>query len=278
MEKILIPCDFSDEATNAFRLAVEMAHATSAEIHAVHVIELPIMHEDVLTPLPSFDETLLKELSERGEEKFSALKAEYAKEHIHLETKIEYGPILSSLLDYQKDQKISLIVMGTKGSTGLEEVLIGSTAEKIVRHSACPVIVVKHYSNLADLKNIVFPNSMEEGQEDLVMHVKALQFALKAKLHLVWIDTSTKGSDHKVVKNRLEDFARRFMMTNYTVNVTSAKNKEVGVIDFTHQIKADMIAMGTHARKGLSHFFKGSITEDVVNHVDCPIWTYAIKK
>lgn len=110
------------------------------------------------------------------------------------------------------------------------------------------------------------------------MHVKALQFALKAKLHLVWIDTSTKGSDHKVVKNRLEDFARRFMMTNYTVNVTSSKNKEVGVIDFTHQIKADMIAMGTHARKGLSHFFKGSITEDVVNHVDCPIWTYAIKK
>jgi nucleotide-binding universal stress UspA family protein len=278
MEKILIPCDFSDEATNAFRLAVDMAHATSAEIHALHVIELPIMHEDVLTPLPSFDETLLKELSERSEEKFSAMKSEYAKEHIHLETKIEYGPILSSVLDYQKDQKISLIVMGTKGSTGLEEVLIGSTAEKIVRHSECPVIVVKHYSKLEDLKNIVFPNSMEEGQEDLVMHVKALQFALKAKLHLVWIDTSAKGSDHKVVKNRLEDFARRFMMTNYTVNVTSAKNKEVGVIDFTHQIKADMIAMGTHARKGLSHFFKGSITEDVVNHVDCPIWTYAIKK
>jgi nucleotide-binding universal stress UspA family protein len=73
MEKILVPCDFSDEATNAFRLAVEMAHATSAEIHAVHVIELPIMHEDVLTPLPSFDETLLKELNERAEEKFSTM-------------------------------------------------------------------------------------------------------------------------------------------------------------------------------------------------------------
>jgi nucleotide-binding universal stress UspA family protein len=278
MEKILVPCDFSDEATNAFRLAVEMAHATSAEIHAVHVIELPIMHEDVLTPLPSFDETLLKELNERAEEKFSTMKLEYAREHIHMETKIEFGPILSTLLDYHKDQKISLVVMGTKGSTGLEEVLIGSTAEKIVRHALCPVMVVKHYSKLEDLKNIVFPNSMEAGQEDLVMHVKALQFALNAKLHLVWIDTSLKGSDHNAVKNRLEDFARRFMMTNYTVNVFHAKNKEVGVIDFTHRIKADMVAMGTHARKGLSHFFKGSVTEDVVNHVDCPIWTYVIKK
>jgi nucleotide-binding universal stress UspA family protein len=68
------------------------------------------------------------------------------------------------------------------------------------------------------------------------------------------------------------------MLTDYTVNVFEAKNMEVGVIDFTHKINADMVAMGTHARKGLSHFFKGSVTEDVVNHVDCPIWTYAIKK
>jgi nucleotide-binding universal stress UspA family protein len=278
MEKILVPCDFSDEATNAFRLAIDLAHATSAEIHVVHVIELPMMHEDVLTPLPSFDETLLKELSERAEEKFSTMKLEYAKEHLPIETKIEFGPILSTLLDYLQDQKITLVMMGTKGSTGLEEVLIGSTAEKIVRHAECPVIVVKHHTRLEDLKNIVFPNSMEGGQEDLVMHLKALQFALNAKLHLVWVDTSVKGSDHAFVKNKLEEFARRFMMTNYTVNVFQAKNKEAGVIDFTHRIKADIVAMGTHARKGLSHFFKGSVTEDVVNHVDCPIWTYAIKK
>lgn len=278
MEKILIPCDFSEEATNAFRLAIEMAHVTSAEIDVVHVIELPIMHEDVLMPMSSFDETLLKELRERAEEKFSAMKLNHSKEHLPIVTRIEFGPIVSSLIDYIKSQQISLVIMGTKGTTGLEEALIGSTAEKIVRHAECPVMVVKKYSKLADLKNIVFPNSIEDGQEDLVMHVKALQFALKAKLHMVWIDTSHKGSDPFVVTNKLEEFARRFMLTNYTVNVFAAKNMEVGVIDFTHKINADMVAMGTHARKGLSHFFKGSITEDVVNHVDCPIWTYAIKK
>ena len=58
MEKILVPCDFSEQAIHAFRLAIDIANTSSAEVHVLHVIELPIMHDDVLTPLPSFDENL----------------------------------------------------------------------------------------------------------------------------------------------------------------------------------------------------------------------------
>lgn len=278
MEKILVPCDFSENATDAYRLAIEIAHAFSAEVHIIHVIELPIMHDDILTPMPSFDETLLKELSERAEDKFAALKKEFAGEHLFINTKIEFGPIVPTILDYEQENNISLIVMGTKGVSGMQEVFVGSTAEKVVRHARCPVIAVKRRASLSELKHIVFPNSMEEGQEDLVMHIKALQNALNATLHLVWIDTSTKADDHIVVKQKLEAFANRFMLKDYTVNVFKANNKETGIINFTHWINASMIAMGTHARKGLSHLFKGSVTEGVVNHVDCPIWTYAINK
>ncbi len=278
MNKILIPCDFSEQAIHAFRLAVDMAHVSSAELHLLHVIELPIMHDDVLTPMPSFDETLLKELSERAEEKFTALKKDFSKEHLFITSKIEYGPIVPSILDYLESQKISLIVMGTKGVSGLEEVLIGSTAEKVVRNASCPVIAVKRQISISELQHIVFPNSMEEGQEDLLMHVKEMQHVLNAKLHMVWIDTSTKADDHTVVKRQMDEFAKRFMLKDYTINVFKANNKETGIINFTHWMNANMIAMGTHARKGLSHLLKGSVTEGVVNHVDCPIWTYVIKR
>jgi len=277
MEKILIPCDFSEQAINAFRLAVDIAHALSAELHLLHVIELPIMHDDVLTPLPSFDENLLKELSERAEIKLIELKKEFTNEHPFINSKIEFGPIITSITDYVEENDITLIAMGTKGISGLEEVLVGSTAEKVVRHATCPVIAVKKRTSLNELKHIVFPNSMEDGQEDLVLHVKNLQHVLKATLHLVWIDTTDKSDDQSVVKQQMETFAKRFMLKDYTVNVFKANNNETGIINFTHWINASMIAMGTHARKGLSHLFKGSVTEDVVNHVDCPIWTYVIK-
>ena len=238
MEKILIPCDFSENATDAYRLAIEIAHASGAEVHIIHVIELPIMHDDVLTPMPSFDETLMKELNERAEEKFAALKKEFAGEHLFINTKIEFGPIVPTILDYEQENNISLIVMGTKGVSGMQEVFVGSTAEKVVRHARCPVIAVKRRVSFSELKHIVFPNSMEEGQEDLVMHVKALQSPLGATLHLVWIDTSGKADDHVVVKQKLETFATRFMLKDYTVNVFKANNKETGIINFTHWINA----------------------------------------
>jgi len=278
MDKILIPCDFSEHAINAFRLAVDLAHVSAAEVHLLNVIELPIMHDDVLTPMPSFDETLLKELGERAKSKFEELKKDFAKEHLFIHTKIEFGPIVPTIMDYLDDNGITLIVMGTKGVSGLEEVLIGSNAEKVVRNASCPVIAVKTRTTLDELKHIVFPNSLEEGQEDLVLHVKALQHALKATLHMVWIDTSSKVDDHIVVRKQLEEFAKRFMLKDYTINVFKANDRETGIMRFTHWINANMIAMGTHARKGLSHLFKGSIAEGVVNHVDCPIWTYVIKR
>jgi nucleotide-binding universal stress UspA family protein len=278
MEKILVPCDFSDQAIHAFRLAIDIAQASGAEVHVLHVIELPVMHDDVLTPLPSFDETMLKELSERAEIKMLELKNESNREQLSIATKIEFGPIVSIITNYQETNDVNLIVMGTKGVSGIAEVFIGSNAEKVVRHAACPVMVVKRQTAIGELKHIVFPNSMEEGQEDLVLHVKALQNALKATLHIVWIDTSDKSNDPSSAKQQLETFAKRFMMKDYTVNVFKANNRETGIINFTHWINASMIAMGTHARKGLSHLFKGSVTEDVVNHVDCPIWTYVIKR
>lgn len=278
MEKILVPCDFSEQALQACKLARDIAKSTGAEIHVLHVVELPIMHDDVLTPMPSFDETLLKELSERATEKFADLKKDFAADNITINTKIEFGPIVPMILDYERELSISLIVMGTKGASGIQEVFIGSTAEKVVRHALCPVIAVKHHSSLDELRHIVFPNSMEEGQEDLMMHLKALQHLLKATVHMVWIDTASASSDQAAIKQKLDEFAKRFMMSDYTVNVYKANNKETGIINFTHWIQASMIAMGTHARKGLSHLFKGSVTEGVVNHVQCPIWTYVIKR
>ena len=67
-------------------------------------------------------------------------------------------------------------------------------------------------------------------------------------------------------------------MNNYTLNIFNDTYEESGVISFAQMIKADMIAMGTHGRKGINHIISGSLAEDVVNHIDCPIWTYTIKK
>jgi K+-sensing histidine kinase KdpD len=124
----------------------------------------------------------------------------------------------------------------------------------------------------------VFPNSLETDQEDLVQHVKVLQDFLKATLHIVWINTPGNFTSDNITMVRLKEFAKRFMLKNYTLNVFNDTFEDSGVINFAHSINADMIAMGTHGRRGLNHVMAGSVAEDVVNHIDCPIWTYTIKK
>lgn len=279
VKNILVPCDFSEQAIHAFRFAVEVARKSKGEVHLVHVIELPVVHDSVFMPVLSFEEAFLKELREKAEAEFKKITARYTDESDRIASLVLFGGTFIMLSDYITSEKIDLVIMGTKGATGAKEILVGSNTEKMVRRSPVPVIAVKKYTSADSIKNIVFPNTLQtEKQEDLVMQVKALQHFFNATLHIVWINTPNNFTPDRLTNQRLQAFVKRFMFKNYTVNVYNDPYEEAGIINFTHSIGADMIAMGTHGRKGLAHVLAGSIAEEVVNHVDCPIWTYTLKK
>jgi nucleotide-binding universal stress UspA family protein len=279
MKKILVPCDFSEQAVNAFRFALDIAKQSKGEVHLVNVIELPVMHDTVLMPVLSFEESLLKELQAKADKSFKKLEGKYVNAGQKIISKVLFGATSRMILDYIAAEGIDLVVMGTHGASGVREFLIGSNAEKIVRNAPVPVLTIKKYCKPSSIKSIVFPNTLDtEAQEDLVMKVKALQSFFKAKIHLVWINTPTNFTRDKITLKRLDTFAKRFMFTDYTINVYNDPYEETGVINFTQDKEADMIAMGTHGRKGLAHILSGSVAEDVVNHVECPIWTYILNK
>jgi nucleotide-binding universal stress UspA family protein len=167
--------------------------------------------------------------------------------------------------------------MGSHGVSGLREFVIGSNAEKVVRNSPVPVLVVKDYYK-GPIKNIVFPNTLDtENQEDLVMKVKALQDFFKATLHIVWINTPLNFTADAVTNERLEAFAKRFILKDYTIRVFNHTDEERGILEFSNSLKGDLIAMGTTGRRGIAHLVHGSIAEDIVNHSKGLVWTYSLQ-
>ncbi|CAN5368964.1 hypothetical protein BH10BAC4_BH10BAC4_18120 [soil metagenome] len=168
--------------------------------------------------------------------------------------------------------------MGTTGAAGLREVLIGSHTEKIVRFSKVPVIAVPQDVELKDIKHIVLPSTLELNQVDFISQLKELQSVLNAVLWILVIVTNNKSGSQSEIRTQMEDFVKHYHLTNCVLKIREDESVEKGIINFTTQVKADMIAMATHSRQGLSHVFSGSITEDLVNHVSFPIWTYTIKK
>ena len=277
MKKILVPCDFSKPALNAFRFALDIAAQSKGAVCLLNIIELPVLHDTVLMPVLNFEAELMKELKEKAEKSFSKITAKYGVEGVKVVGEVVFGSVYRELLEFAKTDKFDLIVMGSHGASGIREFVIGSNAEKVVRNSPVPVLVVKDYSKGA-IKNIVFPNTLEtEHQEDLTMKVKALQSFFKAQLHIVWINTPLNFASDTETFNRLEAFAKRYMLKDYSIHVFNHRDEETGILEFTNRVKGDIIAMATHGRKGISHLLNGSLAEDVVNHTKGLVWTYSLK-
>jgi nucleotide-binding universal stress UspA family protein len=278
MKKIVVPCDFSKPAINAFRFALDIAAQSKGTVHLLNVVELPIMHDTLLMPVLNFEEQLLNDLKENAETRFKKIIEKYQTDGVKVVVKTVFGSVSRMIQDYITEESIDLVVMGSHGATGAREFFIGSNAEKMVRNSPVPVLVTKDYYK-GPIKNIVFPNTLyTENQEELVMKVKALQNFFKARLHLVWINTPLNFTSDTVTIGRLNVFAKRFMLKDYTISVFNHTDEERGILEFSNSIKGDLIAMGTHGRKGVSHLVNGSLAEDVVNHTSGLVWTYSLQQ
>lgn len=274
MKKILVPCDFSDSAVQAFKLAVEIGRQSKGEVFLLNVIEVPVMHETVIMPTLYFEQSFMTEMKANAEKKFTKMIDKWAEDGPKVSTYVEYGPTSATIRQFITDKKIDLVLMGTNGASGAKELLVGSNTEKIVRHSPVPVLTIKNATKLASIKNIVFANDIDLDAEELTLKVKELQNFFKAQLHVLYVNTPAAFRRDSITTKSMRDFAKRFMLKDYTLNIFNDLNQESGVRNFVQSINADMVAMSTHGRTGLSHFLSGSIAEDMVNHLKCPIWTF----
>ena len=278
MKKILVPCDFSDLAVQAFQFALQIAKQNNGEIILLNVIELPVLHDTMLMPILYFEENYFKDMKVSIERNFEKLKIKWMTEGSKVRSLVECGPTTTTINRIAEETKADLIIMGTHGATGFKEFLVGSNTEKIVRLSSIPVLAIKKSHELSRIKNIVFPTTLDPDQHKLLAHIKELQTFFSAKLHLLLVNTPHNLKRTIGEKDMMEAYAKDFDLENYTLNTRDDFYESDAIMNFTIGIKADMIAMGTHSRKGLAHLFSGSVAEDVVNHIDCPIWTYSVKE
>lgn len=277
MKSILVPCDFSPEAGEACAFALQIAGRTGGLVHVLKAVDLPVMYESALGAAPYyFDPTLIRELKEDARAQFEKLSAAFPAS-VKTEFFVQEGPVTPIIRQFIADHAIDLVVMGTRGASGLEEYLIGSNTEKVVRFSPVPVFAIRKSVPIDSIRNIVFPTTLEEPPA-LMNHLKALQAFFKARVHVVVINTPYNLQRSVDEEERMKSFAQQNGLSDITLQSRNEFREPQGILAFSKEIKADMIAMGTHGRRGLAHFFAGSIAEKVVNHVETPLWTYSTHK
>lgn len=276
MKKILVPCDFSKPAASAVRFAIDLAAKSGGSVHLLNVVELPAIYDPLFAPVAGFEKDFFDDLRKKTLDRFQKLVDKYGNPRVTITSGVEFGSPFHVIEEVIRKKKIDQVVMGSHGATGLREYFVGSNAEKVVRRSPVPVLIVKGYPK-APIRNIVFPYGLEgDIQRKLIEKVKDLQEFFKATIHIVYINTPTAFVADNISTTRLKEFAKDAGFRRHTINVYNYPFEEAGILAFTKSIKGDLIVMRTHGRQGLAHFLTGSIAEDVANHAECPIWTFAV--
>ena len=280
MKQILVPTDFSEQAENALQLAAEMAKANDAELLVLHVVEIPGQQSFSTTGEPDYADPMeavfVKKMIEKGEQQLEEITQRDIVKGVNLKTNIKAGNAYHNISDIISDYEPDLIVMGTNGATGAEEILIGSNTEKVVRNAHCPVLSLKKKVTLADLNNIVFASDMKDEAIDLVKRLQNIVQHSQAKIHLLWVNTPNNFEGSAQTMNRMKAYVEKNGL-NAEQHIYNSNTEEEGIMEFAHDNNIDMIVMGTHGRKGLMHLFSGSIAEDVVNHSKLPVLTLKIQ-
>jgi nucleotide-binding universal stress UspA family protein len=279
MKKILVPCDFSRTAEEAFRFAVNIANKNNSEIHLLYVVDSASgsFSSEEISHIAAFNAFFMQKLGEQLKEKLHDLKSKYADPDCPVSLSIEIGSLSNNIQRYITEQKIDLVVMGTNGATGLKEIFVGSNTEKIVRTAKVPVVAVPLGSHINGVEDIVFPVDPCNDPTKFLKQLMLLQDLFQAKLQLLWINTPNifKSDDEALAD--LKEFADEYHLQNYKMNIRSNHTEHEGILRFAWEINASLIFMPTHGRKGFAHWFGGSVTENVVNHVQCPVWTCSLK-
>ncbi|MFK2819950.1 universal stress protein [Flavobacteriaceae sp. LMIT009] len=277
MEKIIVPIDFSEHSEYALRTAAGLAKKYNVEVLALHMLELS---DALLTRTEAHEQRKAIFFLELAKKRFDEfLEKDYLKE-IKVVPIVKHFKVFSEVNDVAKEHDADLIIMGSHGASGFKEFFVGSNTERVVRNAEIPVLVVKNEIKDFNLDTVVFATDFDEENVRPYLNATKMFDVLGAKLKLLYVNLpnehfrSTEEINKRIAEflltadgnlDRLQDVAYQ---ADYSV--------EKGVINYANNVGADLIAIPTHGRKGVAHFFAGSIGEDIANHASLPVMTFMI--
>ncbi|MEN1784094.1 MAG: universal stress protein [Bacteroidota bacterium] len=273
MKSIIVPVDFSKQSETALKVAAHIAEKNDAELVVLHMLELS---DGIMSNADSIPEVHIVHLIKIAKQRFEQfLDRPYLKD-ISVTPIIKHYRVFSEVDEVAKKHEADLIVMGSHGVDGLEELFIGSNTERVVRNSDIPVLVVKKEGATPDIKRFVFACDFKIESVPAVKKAASFARLLGAKMQMVYINTP---ADAFLSTEDIEKRISKFMniaLLNHEVTIFNDYSVEKGVLNYAELNGADLIGIPTHGRKGLAHFFMGSIGEDIANHSAIPVVTFKI--
>lgn len=268
MKKILIPTDFSQNAKNATDYALSLFNEKNTEITLLNVFYIPYAPIDVAH---SYNDVT----SENAEQLFQQELKRIAKKNPHLKASIstlfEVGDVVNVVRSLEREFNYELIVMGTKGASGLAEVFVGSRTSAMIKSVKTPVLVIPEAAKFKPIKRILFTADEEFIDQKLNVEIlKEIAQTNHSKIEALYISESSENEelikkfiDHKINLN--------FKDIPHQLNSKNGIIVENEIQKYTENNSIDLIAMVTTNGNLFHNLFHTSVTKQVAMHTKMPL-------
>ena len=294
IKRILLATDFSRWARRAEDYACALACSWRASLTVLSVAEFP----PGLNPDYQVNQQYLADLLKNASSQLGDLKGRAERRGIAVTTRVATGIPSEEVITAARAEDSDLIVVGTRGKTGLAHVLLGSTAERVIRGAPCPVLTVRMEQADAEqkegvpsmpvtLERILVPVDFSDCSLDALEYAAVVAQQAKASLLLLHVlEPVSYGLDFTLGHSRTREQVRETWTKRLEELAASLKVRQVpvesqlrgglpadSILDSARTLPCDLIVIGTHGRRGISHAFSGSVAEAVLRKALCPVLT-----
>lgn len=271
-KRILCAVDFSPASLRSLDYALELASANKAQVRLVHII--PRIVASVMDiPITTSKWTAAQE--EKAKRELPKLKERAARKGVSASTEIRLGDIDVQLLKAAKDFRADVLAMGTHGHKGFERWIIGSVAERMLRHSPIPLLVTGFSGKRAGtgMRRILIATDFSKGTGDAVGYGASIAAQAKASmvmLHVIQdrtaaVDWSEFPDQTAAIRQKLSDLVPASVRGQFKVEARVESGEPYRVILKTIQdLKPSLVILNTHGYGFVDRVLIGSTAERVV--------------
>lgn len=263
-ERILVPLDGSRHAEAALPLVRKILERKDAEVVLLRALPPPPMVEGDITRITEMDR---KEAESYLDVVLSALDARGTRAR----ALIRGGSPAATILASAEEENATLIAMSTHGRTGAARWLFGSVAEEVLRSAPMPLLLARPFREGEPLpKRILVP--VDPGDVSLEVLASAIELATVFGSHVMLLNVMPEGPAYGVPVPQITEAFERFRTAGVTVEPFLRKGDPAKeILSLARDQKADLIAMATHGRSGVSRMLFGSVAERVVRGATIPL-------